>query len=199
MACGDQTWDPSLEDKMVRWTSAASEKEIDRAARQLGCERQFKKKKKTPLKAAVEAGVRVHKGSAARIESQAAGGGAPGGGLPGVGANRRDRDDSDAPMLVLPEDSIASEDRAALRKLGVPSLEWHERAPDAAKGAAPSLDRPNGRGAAGAEPRVGSKRRIQEAGSRPEVARRPKRTSSRSSAPKGRRPAPNLLSFDDGP
>ena len=46
MAAGDQTWDPQLEDKMVRWTGKWAEKEIDRAAQRLGGDKQFRKKKK---------------------------------------------------------------------------------------------------------------------------------------------------------
>ena len=57
MAAGDQTWDPQLEDKMVRWTGKWAEKEIDRAAQRLGGEKQFKKKKRVEKKAAREAGV----------------------------------------------------------------------------------------------------------------------------------------------
>ena len=130
MAAGDQTWDPSLEDKMVRWTSAASEKEIDRAARQLGGECQFRKKKKqrqqpsTAAAAPLEAHVRVHRGGAARIDARPEGRGDAGRGrLPGVGANRRDVD-GDEPQIVLPQDAVATAERRALEARGIPSLDW---------------------------------------------------------------------------
>ena len=73
MACGDQTWDPQLEDKMVRWTSGWAEKEIDKAAQRLGGDKQFKKKKpKKPPSEAARPGCHVSKGSAARIDGPAA-------------------------------------------------------------------------------------------------------------------------------
>ena len=68
MAAGDQTWDPQLEDKMVRWTGRWAEKEIDRAAQRLGGEKQFRRKKKVE-KTVREAGVYTHKGTAARIDA----------------------------------------------------------------------------------------------------------------------------------
>ena len=183
MAAGDQTWDPSLEDKMVRWTSAASEKEIDRAARQLGGERQFKKRKPKPEKARVEAGVRVHKGSAARIDARPDGAARGGARLPGVGANRRDVD-SDAPELVLPEDSVATDERRALEARGVPSLRWHGGGGGDGGGEPPRLE---------AAPPPARAQAVAVAGARPPPKRR--RTDAR--PPKQAKRATNLLSFED--
>ena len=191
MAAGDQTWDPSLEDKMVRWTSAASEKEIDRAARQLGGERQFKKRQPKPEKARVEAGVRVHKGSAARIDARPDGDARGGARLPGVGANRRDVD-SDAPQLVLPEDSVATDERRALEARGVPSLRWHGDGGETEAAEPPRL-------AAAEPPRLEAAppparaQAVAVAGARPPPKRR--RTDAR--PPKQAKRATNLLSFED--
>ena len=198
MAAGDQTWDPSLEDKMVRWTSGGTEREIDKAARRLGMERQFKKTKKREAAAPVEPGVRVHKGAAVRIDTSSGGDArAPAGsrGLPGVGRNRRDEDDG-GPMLVLPEDAVASSERRRLENDGVPTLEWHadarESAPSEPNAEAepprpPELEDPE------AESRRPKPGRIAMAGSR---SRPPKRARVDKKA--GRR-APNLLSFGGDP
>ena len=109
MAAGDQTWDPQLEDKMVRWTGKWAEKEIDRAAQRLGGEKQFKKKKVE--KAVREAGVYTHKGTAARIDGVEAP--APASAkrtLPGL-APPGGHDDYDAPLIVAPEDAVCSSER----------------------------------------------------------------------------------------
>jgi hypothetical protein len=199
MAAGDQTWDPSLEDKMVRWTSAASEKEIDRAARQLGGERQFKKRKPKPEKARVEAGVRVHKGSAARIDARPDGDARGGARLPGVGANRRDVD-SDAPQLVLPEDSVATDERRALEARGVPSLRWHGGGDEIEAAEPPRLEAAEPPRLAAAEPPrleaappPARAQAVAVAGARPPPKRR--RTDAR--PPKQAKRATNLLSFED--
>ena len=110
MAAGDQTWDPQLEDKMVRWTGKWAEKEIDRAAQRLGGEKQFRRKKKVE-KAVQEAGVYTHKGTAARIDGVAAP--APASAkraLPGL-APPGGHDDHDAPQIVAPEDAVCSSER----------------------------------------------------------------------------------------
>ena len=110
MAAGDQTWDPQLEDKMVRWTGKWAEKEIDRAAQRLGGEKQFRRKKKVE-KAVREAGVYTHKGTAARIDGAAAP--APASAkrtLPGL-APPGGHDDHDAPQIVAPEDAVCSSER----------------------------------------------------------------------------------------
>ena len=112
MAAGDQTWDPQLEDKMVRWTGKWAEKEIDRAAQRLGGEKQFRRKKKVEKKAAREAGVYTHKGTAARIDGVEAP--APASAkraLPGL-APPGGHDDHDAPQIVAPEDAVCSSERA---------------------------------------------------------------------------------------
>ena len=114
MAAGDQTWDPQLEDKMVRWTGKWAEKEIDRAAQRLGGEKQFRRKKKVEKKAAREAGVYTHKGTAARIDGAAAP--APASAkrtLPGL-APPGGHDDHDAPQIVAPEDAVCSSERERL-------------------------------------------------------------------------------------
>ena len=114
MAAGDQTWDPQLEDKMVRWTGKWAEKEIDRAAQRLGGDKQFRKKKKVEKKAAREAGVYTHKGTAARIDAAAAP--APASAkrsLPGL-APPGGHDDFDAPQIVAPEDAVCSSERERL-------------------------------------------------------------------------------------
>ena len=114
MAAGDQTWDPQLEDKMVRWTGRWAEKEIDRAAQRLGGEKQFRRKKKVEKKAAREAGVYTHKGTAARIDGVEAP--APASAkrtLPGL-APPGGHDDYDAPQIVAPEDAVCSSERARL-------------------------------------------------------------------------------------
>ena len=114
MAAGDQTWDPQLEDKMVRWTGRWAEKEIDRAAQRLGGEKQFRRKKKVEKKAAREAGVYTHKGTAARIDGVEAP--APASAkraLPGL-APPGGHDDHDAPQIVAPEDAVCSSERARL-------------------------------------------------------------------------------------
>ena len=114
MAAGDQTWDPQLEDKMVRWTGKWAEKEIDRAAQRLGGEKQFRRKKKVEKKEAREAGVYTHKGTAARIDATEAP--APASGkrtLPGL-APPGGHDDYDAPQIVAPEDAVCSSERARL-------------------------------------------------------------------------------------
>ena len=111
MAAGDQTWDPQLEDKMVRWTGKWAEKEIDRAAQRLGGEKQFRRKKKVEKKAAREAGVYTHKGTAARIDAAPAP--APASAkrtLPGL-APPGGHDDYDAPQIVAPEDAVCSSER----------------------------------------------------------------------------------------
>ena len=111
MAAGDQTWDPQLEDKMVRWTGRWAEKEIDRAAQRLGGEKQFRRKKKVEKKAAREAGVYTHKGTAARIDGVEAP--APASAkraLPGL-APPGGHDDHDAPQIVAPEDAVCSSER----------------------------------------------------------------------------------------
>ena len=111
MAAGDQTWDPQLEDKMVRWTGKWAEKEIDRAAQRLGGDRQFRRKKKVEKKAAREAGVYTHKGTAARIDGVEAP--APASAkraLPGL-APPGGHDDHDAPQIVAPEDAVCSSER----------------------------------------------------------------------------------------
>ena len=111
MAAGDQTWDPQLEDKMVRWTGKWAEKEIDRAAQRLGGEKQFRRKKKVEKKAAREAGVYTHKGTAARIDGVEAP--APASAkrtLPGL-APPGGHDDHDAPQIVAPEDAVCSSER----------------------------------------------------------------------------------------
>ena len=111
MAAGDQTWDPQLEDKMVRWTGRWAEKEIDRAAQRLGGEKQFRRKKKVEKKAAREAGVYTHKGTAARIDGVEAP--APASAkrtLPGL-APPGGHDDYDAPQIVAPEDAVCSSER----------------------------------------------------------------------------------------
>ena len=116
MAAGDQTWDPQLEDKMVRWTGKWAEKEIDRAAQRLGGEKQFRRKKKVEKKAAREAGVYTHKGTAARIDGVAAP--APASAkraLPGL-APPGGHDDHDAPQIVAPEDAVCSSERARLNE-----------------------------------------------------------------------------------
>ena len=110
MAAGDQTWDPQLEDKMVRWTGKWAEKEIDRAAQRLGGEKQFRKKKKVE-KTVREAGVYTHKGTAARIDAAPAP--APASAkrtLPGL-APPGGHDDYDAPQIVAPEDAVCSSER----------------------------------------------------------------------------------------
>ena len=117
MAAGDQTWDPQLEDKMVRWTGTWAEKEIDRAAQRLGGDKQFRRKKKVEKKAAREAGVYTHKGTAARIDGVEAP--APASAkrtLPGL-APPGGHDDYDAPLIVAPEDAMCSSDRARLNEL----------------------------------------------------------------------------------
>eukprot|EP00628_Pelagophyceae_sp_CCMP2097_P032456 CAMPEP_0184206056 /NCGR_PEP_ID=MMETSP0976-20121227/10395_1 /TAXON_ID=483370 /ORGANISM="non described non described, Strain CCMP2097" /LENGTH=171 /DNA_ID=CAMNT_0026510673 /DNA_START=141 /DNA_END=653 /DNA_ORIENTATION=- len=91
MACGDQSWDPSLEDKMVKWTSAASEFAIDRAAKQLGLEKQFGKKKRKVDRVPVERGVHIEKGVAVRIDSDAR----------SAVATVPEPEDDEAPLLVL--------------------------------------------------------------------------------------------------
>ena len=109
MAAGD--WDPQLEDKMVRWTGKWAEKEIDRAAQRLGGEKQFRRKKKVEKKAAREAGVYTHKGTAARIDGVEAP--APASAkrtLPGL-APPGGHDDHDAPQIVAPEDAVCSSER----------------------------------------------------------------------------------------
>ena len=114
MAAGDQTWDPQLEDKMVRWTGKWAEKEIDRAAQRLGGDKQFKKKKKVEKSTPREAGVYTHKGTAARIDAAAAP--APASAkrtLPGL-APPGGHDDFDAPQIVAPEDAVCSSERARL-------------------------------------------------------------------------------------
>ena len=114
MAAGDQTWDPQLEDKMVRWTGRWAEKEIDRAAQRLGGEKQFRKKKKVEKSKPREAGVYTHKGTAARIDGVEAP--APASAkrtLPGL-APPGGHDDYDAPQIVAPEDAVCSSDRARL-------------------------------------------------------------------------------------
>ena len=108
MAAGDQTWDPQLEDKMVRWTGKWAEKEIDRAAQRLGGEKQFKKKKRVEKSKPREAGVYTHKGTAARIDAAPAP--APASAkrtLPGL-APPGGHDDYDAPQIVAPEDAVCS-------------------------------------------------------------------------------------------
>ena len=113
MAAGDQTWDPQLEDKMVRWTGKWAEKEIDRAAQRLGGERQFRRKKKVE-KAVREAGVYTHKGTAARIDGVEAPAPAPAKRtLPGL-APPGGHDDHEAPLSVGPEDAVCSSERARL-------------------------------------------------------------------------------------
>ena len=115
MAAGDQTWDPQLEDKMVRWTGRWAEKEIDRAAQRLGGEKQFRRKKKVE-KAVREAGVYTHKGTAARIDGVEAP--APASAkraLPGL-APPGGHDDYDAPQIVAPEDAVCSSERARLNE-----------------------------------------------------------------------------------
>ena len=115
MAAGDQTWDPQLEDKMVRWTGKWAEKEIDRAAQRLGGEKQFRRKKKVEKKAR-EAGVYTHKGTAARIDGVEAP--APASAkraLPGL-APPGGHDDHDAPQIVAPEDAVCSSERARLNE-----------------------------------------------------------------------------------
>ena len=110
MAAGDQTWDPQLEDKMVRWTGRWAEKEIDRAAQRLGGEKQFRRKKRVE-KAVREAGVYTHKGTAARIDGVEAP--APASAkrtLPGL-APPGGHDDYDAPQIVAPEDAVCSSER----------------------------------------------------------------------------------------
>ena len=113
MAAGDQTWDPQLEDKMVRWTGKWAEKEIDRAAQRLGGEKQFRRKKKVEKKAAREAGVYTHKGTAARIDAAAPAPAPAKRTLPGL-APPGGHDDYDAPQIVAPEDAVCSSDRARL-------------------------------------------------------------------------------------
>ena len=109
MAAGDQTWDPQLEDKMVRWTGKWAEKEIDRAAQRLGGEKQFRRKKKVE-KAVREAGVYTHKGTAARIDGVAAPAPPAKRALPGL-APPGGHDDHDAPQIVAPEDAVCSAER----------------------------------------------------------------------------------------
>ena len=114
MAAGDQTWDPQLEDKMVRWTGKWAEKEIDRAAQRLGGDKQFKKKKQVEKSKPREAGVYTHKGTAARIDGVEAPAPAPGKrALPGL-APPGGHDDHDAPQIVAPEDAVCSSERARL-------------------------------------------------------------------------------------
>ena len=113
MAAGDQTWDPQLEDKMVRWTGKWAEKEIDRAAQRLGGEKQFRRKKKVEKKAAREAGVYTHKGTAARIDGVEAPAPSAKRALPGL-APPGGHDDHDAPQIVAPEDAVCSSERARL-------------------------------------------------------------------------------------
>ena len=111
MAAGDQTWDPQLEDKMVRWTGKWAEKEIDRAAQRLGGEKQFRKKKRVEKSKPREAGVYTHKGTAARIDGVEAP--APASAkraLPGL-APPGGHDDYDAPQIVAPEDAVCSAER----------------------------------------------------------------------------------------
>ena len=111
MAAGDQTWDPQLEDKMVRWTGKWAEKEIDRAAQRLGGEKQFRRKKKVEKSKPREAGVYTHKGTAARIDGVEAP--APASSkrtLPGL-APPGGHDDHDAPQIVAPEDAVCSSER----------------------------------------------------------------------------------------
>ena len=67
MAAGDQRWDTHVEDSMMRWTTKGAERDIDKAARTLGKESQFTRKSKDA--AAVESGVVVRRGVAARIEA----------------------------------------------------------------------------------------------------------------------------------
>ena len=110
MAAGDQTWDPQLEDKMVRWTGKWAEKEIDRAAQRLGGEKQFRRKKKVEKKAAREAGVYTHKGTAARIDGVEAPAPSAKRALPGL-APPGGHDDHDAPQIVAPEDAVCSSER----------------------------------------------------------------------------------------
>ena len=111
MAAGDQTWDPQLEDKMVRWTGKWAEKEIDRAAQRLGGEKQFKKKKQVEKSKPREAGVYTHKGTAARIDAAAAP--APASAkrsLPAYTAAA-----TAARAVVAPEDAVYSSDRRGSR------------------------------------------------------------------------------------
>ena len=114
MAAGDQTWDPQLEDKMVRWTGKWAEKEIDRAAQRLGGEKQFRRKKKVE-KAVREAGVYTHKGTAARIDGVEAPASSAKRSLPGL-APPGGHDDYDAPQIVAPEDAVCSSERARLNE-----------------------------------------------------------------------------------
>ena len=117
MAAGDQTWDPQLEDKMVRWTGKWAEKEIDRAAQRLGGDKQFRRKKKVEKAKPREAGVYTHKGTAARIDGVEASAPAPAKRtLPGL-APPGGHDDYDAPQIVAPEDAVCSSDRARLNEL----------------------------------------------------------------------------------
>ena len=113
MAAGDQTWDPQLEDKMVRWTGKWAEKEIDRAAQRLGGDKQFKKKKRVEKSKPREAGVYTHKGTAARIDAAAAAPASAKRALPGL-APPGGHDDHDAPQIVAPEDAVCSSERARL-------------------------------------------------------------------------------------
>ena len=116
MAAGDQTWDPQLEDKMVRWTGKWAEKEIDRAAQRLGGDKQFRRKKKVEKKAVREAGVYTHKGTAARIDGVEAPAPAPAKrALPGL-APPGGHDDHDAPQIVAPEDAVCSSERERLNE-----------------------------------------------------------------------------------
>ena len=121
MAAGDQTWDPQLEDKMVRWTGRWAEKEIDRAAQRLGGEKQFRRKKKVEKKAAHEAGVYTHKGTAARIDGVEAPAPSAKRALPGL-APPGGHDDHDAPQIVAPEDAVCSSDRARLAAAPVAAM-----------------------------------------------------------------------------
>ena len=134
MAAGDQTWDPQLEDKMVRWTGKWAEKEIDRAAQRLGGDKQFKKKKRVEKKEAREAGVYTHKGTAARIDAAAAPAPAPGKrALPGL-APPGGHDDHDAPQIVAPEDAVCSSERLAAEPAPVASTAPRTRPPIADAG-----------------------------------------------------------------
>ena len=141
MACGDQTWDPMLEDKMLRWTGKWAEKEIDRAAQRLGGDKQFKKKKKVEKPPPREAGVYTHKGTAARIDAVAAQAPAPAQqrALPGL-APPGGHDDYDAPQIVAPEDAVCSSDRERLEATAAPAVEPARALAEAPRRPAPIAD-----------------------------------------------------------